>query len=159
MTPSPAALITRLQTSVKGFFRRHVSAEARGHVRRWVLATPGLSYLYYVIDPVARTMRLSRGTAVVIDGFGLAVILVVRDPDSCVNSFVNGTSEQHVDTFGRSHDFGRAEFDQVHFESVVSRPSSERTDRRAADLANPEVRQRALDVYARIIQASDPTAA
>lgn len=121
---------------VKTFLRRHVSADARGHARRWVLATPLLSDLYYLADPVARTMRLRRDTEVVIDGFPrsantfaaesfrmanpecsiahhlhdrtrirravarrIPVILVIRQPDGCVNSFVNGIPGTEVDFF------------------------------------------------------------
>lgn len=58
---------------------------------------------------------------------------------------------QRVDEFGKGHGFGIANLDQDRFEKVVSRPSSSRNDAGVAEVANPEVRQRAIDVYTRIL--------
>lgn len=121
---------SRLILKGKSAMRRVVPPNARGSARRWILATPGLSHLYYAIDPVARTMRLRRDTEIMIDGFprsantfavesflaanpghsvahhlhdrhrvrraiarGIPVVLIVRNPDGCVNSFLNAGFE------------------------------------------------------------------
>lgn len=129
-TETKGSASARLVGAGKNVMRRVVSPRARGEARRVVLETPGLSHLYYLLDPVARTMRLRRDTQIVIDGFprsantfavesflavnqgfsvahhlhdrhrirravkrGIPVILIVRHPDGCVNSFLNGGFE------------------------------------------------------------------
>lgn len=244
-----------LSSLAKGYLRRHVPLNVRGHARRWILATPGISELYYAADPVARTMRLNRDTEILIDGFGrsantfavesfrlanpersiahhlhdqrrirravarnLPVVLVIREPDGCVNSFVNGIPNtppdffysayarfyeellsdlegvviadfteittswptiiervnrkfdtafeaagheareqilKRVDDFGQAHAFGQVEFDPDRFEMLVSRPSYARPLGNASERATPEVRQRALAVYARVLASAD----
>jgi len=123
-------------TRAKSFLRRHASADLRGHLRQRIVSTPGISEVYYRLDPGARTIRLHRGTEIVIDGFprsantfavesflmantghsvahhlhdrrrirkavkwGIPVILIIREPDGCVNSFVNAITTTPADFF------------------------------------------------------------